>query len=251
MALTLCVIRQKTFPALTAEQEATVKRYLRADIDPGTVVQHYADITVRVMDIQTLGPGKWLNDAIINFYRALIQVRCDNQKLKVWLFNTHFYDKLGLPFHYNEVKRWTKRCKPSIFDKDLLIVPFNILESHWCCGVINFPKKRFEVYDSSHWIDENIFRKKMVRYLQEAQKDILKSKFEEEEWSTFKCDCPKQDNGFDCGVFTLHFMRCLALNKRVGDRAEFDFGQRDMPYLRKQMILDTLNKEILGEAAKP
>lgn len=248
MALTLCVVRPK-FPALTMVEQDAVKKYL-AKGDPGEVAQDHANMEVKVMDIKTLAPETWLNDQIINFYRVLIQERCNGQKLGVWLFRTNFYSTLEEQ-GYDKVKRWTKTCKPNIFSKKLVIIPILCSGSHWCCGVINFGMRRFEVYDSKSWLDKDEFGKQMLMYLREEHPDKMGGvKFDEEKWTAVKCDCPQQDNGFDCGVFTSHFMRCLALNKRVGDRARFDFGQSDISYLRKRMILDIVNKEILGEAAE-
>jgi hypothetical protein len=66
---------------------------------------------------------------------------------------TNFYSTLK-DGGYGKVKRWTKKLKkgPSgavrglcanIFDLDLLVVPINLMNSHWCCGAINFKQKRF------------------------------------------------------------------------------------------------------------
>lgn len=44
-------------------------------------------------------------------------------------------------------------------------------------------------------------------------------------------DNPTQMNGFDCGVFT-----CLAIDYLMRD-VDFDFSQKDMPYLRSTCFL--------------
>jgi Ulp1 family protease len=43
---------------------------------------------------------------------------------------------------------------------------------------------------------------------------------------------PQQANGIDCGVFMLAAARCI-----LGGH-EFDFSQKDIPFLRKKMTLD-------------
>lgn len=43
---------------------------------------------------------------------------------------------------------------------------------------------------------------------------------------------PTQENGYDCGVFA-----CQSL-EYVSRGAEFNFSQKNMPYLRQRMILE-------------
>ncbi len=45
---------------------------------------------------------------------------------------------------YSAVQRWTKeltRVNSSIFAKDVIIVPVNYRDSHWCCGIIDMRAK--------------------------------------------------------------------------------------------------------------
>lgn len=34
------------------------------------------------------------------------------------------------------------------FDKDIIIIPINHNNTHWCCAAVNIAEKRFEYYDS-------------------------------------------------------------------------------------------------------
>lgn len=199
--------------------------------------------------MKTLLPRRWLNDEIINFYRALIQVQCNNQNRSVWSFRTNFYSTLTSK-GYKDVKRWTRRVESTIFEKELIIIPINVGSTHWCCGVINFTANLFEVYDSSKILKADEFGENMLDYLKEEHFDKKKVKFDTDGWESVECDCPLQNNGVDCGVFTSQFMRCLAFNKRVDGHAQFDFDQSKIPYLREQMISDIRNKEILGKAVE-
>jgi len=50
-------------------------------------------------------------------------------------------------------------------------------------------------------------------------------------------DCPEQENGFDCGVFTCQFLESLSRG------VDFNFSQKDMQYLRRRMVYE------IGKAA--
>ena len=52
-------------------------------------------------------------------------------------------------------------------------------------------------------------------------------------------EVPQQHNGCDCGVFMSTFANYL----RVG-REDFDFTQRDMPYMRRRIGVDVLQGSI-------
>ena len=107
------------------------------------------------------------------------------------------------------------------------------------------------MYDSSGAAEADAFYSQMLTYVDEEHQKKRGSPFDFTGWESkiYIGDCPQQNNIHDCGVFTAQFMRCLALRERHDADIEFDFDQSDMPYLRKRMILDILNKEILGEAA--
>ncbi len=49
-----------------------------------------------------------------------------------------------------------------IFEKDLVIIPLHISETHWCCGVINFRLKRLEYYDSLQGEPGDFFQVKYI-----------------------------------------------------------------------------------------
>jgi len=75
----------------------------------GEVVEAF-NIPIMKKDIQTLCPGEWLNDEVINFYGNLIMVRSKNstELPKVHVFSTFFYKSLS-EVGYDKVRRWTKK----------------------------------------------------------------------------------------------------------------------------------------------
>ena len=49
---------------------------------------------------------------------------------------------------------------------------------------------------------------------------------------------PQQDNGSDCGVFTCQTLEALARGRDLRDVSAWDFGHRNMPYIRQMMVLE-------------
>jgi sentrin-specific protease 1 len=53
-------------------------------------------------------------------------------------------------------------------------------------------------------------------------------------------DVPQQMNGSDCGMFACKFAEYLSRGKLT-----FSFNQTHMPYFRRRMILEILNKKLM------
>ena len=50
----------------------------------------------------------------------------------------------------------------------------------------------------------------------------------------------KQDNDYDCGVFTCAIADCIARS------VPFNFKQTDMPYFRKRLVVEIVTKKFLS-----
>jgi len=202
-------------------------------------------------DIQRLLPGSWLNDELINFYGQLIVDRAtslevqkenidisgtdSNNKtvppLRIHYFSTFFWLKLQQGYAKSNLKKWTKKL--DLFSKDLVLIPINHNQTHWSAAVINFKEKRIESYDSMDAENERkgpLFA--LLRsYLQDEHRDKKGKDFNFSGWKNYgRPDTPQQENHYDCGVFTLNFLECVARG------AEFGFKQSNMPYLRQRLI---------------
>jgi sentrin-specific protease 1 len=49
---------------------------------------------------------------------------------------------------------------------------------------------------------------------------------------------PQQDNGSDCGVFSVQTLDALARGKDLTKPEEWEFGATNMPYIRDLMIYE-------------
>ncbi|KAF8528061.1 cysteine proteinase [Hysterangium stoloniferum] len=194
------------------------------------------------------GPDQWLNDEVINIYGAILLDRAEkymaNKKilvngaakkrkgkapefLNIHYFNTYLYPKVP-KYDVFRLNRWTK--KVDIFSKDYVFIPVNHGNVHWTLSAINFRKKRIEAYDSMGHYRPEVY-KTLRNYLDLEHRDKKMKPFDFTDWvDHFDEDIPKQENGYDCGVFTCQFMESLSRGVE-----EFAFDQSDMVYIRNRM----------------
>ncbi|KAI7834419.1 hypothetical protein BX661DRAFT_138513 [Kickxella alabastrina] len=198
---------------------------------------------VTARDLQTLMPGKWLNDEVINFYMQLIMGRSANagggkaaSLPKVHAFNTFFFSTLR-ENGYARVKRWTRRI--DVFAMDLVVVPVH-LGVHWCCAIVDFGQRSIRYYDAL--LGENTeCLELLMEYLRLESRDKRGGKvFDEQGWAmTCEKDIPRQQNGYDCGVFAVAFAEHIARG------AELDFAQENCAFLRRKMVYEIATKALL------
>ncbi|KAJ7071228.1 cysteine proteinase [Mycena amicta] len=229
--------------SLPPEDDAQVDSLLRKQ----GVISKYAKEQVTDQDILRLRPGKWLNDEIINFYGALVLGRSDDCKENSWkgakdqkplnvhYFSTFFWSKLEKEgYDKGRLAKWTKKI--DIFSKDVILIPVNHANIHWTAAAINFRRKRIESYDSMLDDRSSVF-KLLRRYLDQEHRNKKKVPFDFTDWEDYMSkDTPRQENGFDCGVFTCQFLESLSRGQE-----RFNFMQKDIPYLRRRMIWEIGN----------
>jgi Ulp1 family protease len=82
------------------------------------------------MNVNTLMPGRWLNDAIVNFWIKWVSVPRSPNDLasKVHVFSSHFLSSVLTNNYSSGLKRWLRKI--NIFEKKLLLFPFHGA-GHW------------------------------------------------------------------------------------------------------------------------
>ncbi|KAF2071588.1 hypothetical protein CYY_007097 [Polysphondylium violaceum] len=226
-------------PLSPKEDQIIDNIFKRGGDDEEVVSKVGANICTR-SDIRLLGPGKWLNDEIINFYLIMLNTRqtTSTKYMKCHFFNTFFYQLLcnnNGTYNYDRVKKWTNSI--DIFSLEKVILPIH-LGNHWCCAVINFKEKLIQYYDSLLG-DNPACLSKLRRYLQDEMKNRKKEgiiNLDEFRDVTDK-DIPTQNNGYDCGVFMCKFAEFSSRG------AKLNFTQKDITQYRRRMALEILNKQ--------
>ncbi|XP_015251106.1 PREDICTED: sentrin-specific protease 3-like [Cyprinodon variegatus] len=185
-------------------------------------------------DLGTLYGQNWLNDQIMNMYGDLVM---DSVPDKVHFFNSFFYDKLRTK-GYEGVKRWTKNV--DIFQKDLLLIPIH-LEVHWSLVSVDIPRRTITYFDSQRTLNRRC-PKHISKYLQaeavkKDQRDFLTG------WKGFfKMTPPVEMSSADLANVSCllpQYCKCLALGQ------PFNFGQQDMPRLRRQMYKELCHCKLI------
>ncbi|XP_026223662.1 sentrin-specific protease 1 [Anabas testudineus] len=231
------LVEKPEFPQLTEEMEAEINRALRGG-SPHEVLSEGFGLSLTRKDLQTLSNLNWLNDEVINFYMNLLVERSKDSSLpSVNTFNTFFYPKLRSS-GYSAVRRWTK--KMDIFSKDILLVPVH-LGVHWCLSVVDFRKKAIMYFDSMGGNNDEAC-KILFEYLQQESKDKKGKELDTSGWtlhSKKRTEIPQQMNGSDCGMFTCKYADYITKDKPI------TFTQIHMPYFRKRMVWEILNRKLL------
>ncbi|GAA6000909.1 hypothetical protein JCM10207_004714 [Rhodosporidiobolus poonsookiae] len=240
--------KRRVFPEdVLPEQKSLVSAALKNKSFASTI----PGAEVRGNDIWRLKPGEWLNDSIIDFIGILINLRSkaaddkgdrgegERRLRKVHCFGQNFY-KMFTESGFDKVKRWTRKF--DTFDKDIIIVPINQGGNHWVCAAVNIADKRIEYYDSLGRARDSVYVN-LRKWVEQEHQNRKKEPIDLSSWENYwDDDRPQQGNAFDCGVFTCMFMESLSR-----DVEGFDFSQKNMPYLRKKLVLMIKEQSLLDD----
>ncbi|XP_022672379.1 sentrin-specific protease 1-like isoform X2 [Varroa destructor] len=213
----------RAITALNAPRNETLSELLRLEITRN--------------DLETLTGLNWLNDNVINFYLTMIVERSkENSSLpKTYAFSTFFVTTLEQK-GYAGVRRWTK--KVDLFSHDIVLVPVH-LGMHWCMAVIDIRHTTIKYYDSMGKRNDRCLRD-LLDYLVSEMKDKKKEPLDISEWKLVNVEgLPQQNNGSDCGMFACKYAEYASRDARL------NFTQGDMPYFRKRMIVELLDRKLM------
>ncbi|GAA5873304.1 hypothetical protein JCM3774_005936 [Rhodotorula dairenensis] len=246
-------VRKRRFPAKLSKEQAMIVQDIFSNRSYETSIKGAA---AAFRDMNRLNGQEWLNDELINYYGVMINNRSDaadarekanepdprgfgeERVLKAFCFNTNFFT-MYRQSGFAKVKRWTRRF--DTFAKDIIIVPVNHKNMHWCCAAINIREKRFEYYDSLGSPRDFVY-KSLREWLAEEHKSRKGTEIDLSDWEDYwDPNVPRQGNANDCGVFTCMFMEALSR-----DCAGFDFEQKNMAYLRRRIALEIDKGELLS-----
>lgn len=204
--------------------------------------------TVQRQSLRRLKPGQWLNDEVIHFFFLLLAQRDakSSPKKRCHFFKSFFINKLldedvSNTYQYRNVSDWSKHAPGSnLFDLDKIFFPVNIKKVHWALIVVFINEKRIQFYDS---LKEVFCLDAILNYLNDEWKRLHEG--EElpnlKDWKivTSTTGIPKQENGFDCGVFTCMFADYIHQNKAL------DFTQTDVTQYRERIASSILRGDLL------
>lgn len=217
-------------------------------------------------------PSPWLNDEIINAYmqavvdygqkrahelRAVIpsgkssspsstptvpppssQQAASASMPRYHYFNTYFYPKIR-DQGPSSVDRWLKRAKLDprrLLEMERIFIPVH-QGAHWTLLVISPRFRTIEYFDSLNGRPASFVRavKRWLAY-------CLKDDWNEDEWKVPLTKSPVQENGYDCGVFTITTARMITLG--IDPMA---YNQTDIPLQRRRIAAELINGGLHGE----
>ncbi|XP_049538963.1 uncharacterized protein LOC125953420 [Anopheles darlingi] len=230
--------KEVPLPDLTQEQLTFIKRKLQTP--PHALVMDKFKIQITGDAFRTLDGNTWLNDEVINFYMQLLQYRSEQRRdqglPKVYSKSTFFLSSLRRS-GYSGVRRYTK--KVDLFSFDIIVVPVHVNEVHWCMAIIDLRRKAIEYYDSLG-APNNPVLEMLENYLCQESLDKRQVPFDKTGLTKRNMsDCPKQNNGSDCGVFSCMFAEFLTRDHPI------TFNQSRMQYFRRKMMLEIAQGELI------
>lgn len=232
---------------LSEEESRLVWQALYDDGPPENIIATVGTDSVTRRSFRRLRPGIWLDDELINCYFSLIAqreaLRCLNSvKLPSFFFKSFFFSRLlenGTGYNYNNVKTWSRGSDIFAFNK--VYVPVNINNMHWTLVVASMQQEEIEYKDSDNGDgnhgDGKACLEAFLRYLEDEHMDKKKIPLpNKESWKLIlrKNDCPKQENGWDCGVF------CCAFADFISRDLKLNFGQNYVTDYREKIALSII-----------
>lgn len=203
---------------------------------------------------ETLEDGEWLNGDIIDWYMNRLnvgQAKLFNES--TLYFGTNFMRMLALASNfklasttdvaleldYNRLRRHSRNrirstdstIRTNLFDYERLFFPINVARSHWVGACVHVREKRIVMYDSMNYRLRMYGRLLRLYLKREFEAQVRTSTFHTKEWEIV-CDtyyCPKQNNGYDCGIFVCLFAEYLGAGR------ELVFNQNHATEFRKEM----------------
>ena len=193
--------------------------------------------------LKCLDGCSWLNDEIVNFNMSMLQERdmklCGlfHQRTSSHYYSSFFMTKLmdsgDGSYNYNNVKRWSKKF--NIFQKQKVFCPINVKNTHWTMLIMYIQEKKIKYYDSMASKGTR-YLNGALRYLHDESIKTSESNFDPYEWELISTgdQIPQQENGFDCGVFSIMYADFIT------DDLPLIFSQDQMPMFRKKICANIL-----------
>lgn len=215
----LISIRKKK---LSSNEINIVDKYFSSYNQSSVIIDKF-NVPFKVIYLQTLKPGTWLNDEVINFYMSMLSEYDEARPSPPGINKNHYFSSFFMAkyfnvkdfngsstdsslYSYSNIKRWTKKF--NVFEKNKIFFPVNRGNSHWTLSYIDITKKEIHYIDSMNH-SGRIFLLALLDFLEhEAIDKELNKNFKRSEWTLIDSydhnpPVPQQNNGYDCGMFSI------------------------------------------------
>jgi len=227
-----------------------------------------ANIVLTVADYRAMRDDQWLNDAVMNSYVKLLNVRDDLERAShaaaslsarslpippfsgTRIMNTFFFDRLWSRQHgydYVGVSRWARKAGVDLKSIGQVIIPVNLDRVHWVMIVVDLHRREFVFCDPYGAGDRRGTVQHVRQWLSdEAEQQLgpdVVAEWAVDDWDVvIAVDLPKQVDSSSCGVFTLLAASFFAA------RTTCKHTQADMADLRRRLAIDLFLDDIVWTA---
>ena len=172
----------------------------------------YDDVSIYQGDLDTLKPGQWLNDQIISFSMARIEKTLHDSGTAVRFLDASLVSCLRLQLDdddEDDTKGFVEGI--GLTTSSAVVVPLTNRTSmdthstHWSLLYIDLNDDLALHLDSHHNYNHGA--------AEMATSDIYQLLKRAEVPEVIDVKCPQQENGYDCGIFTILHAQCLAEGK--------------------------------------
>eukprot|EP00986_Skeletonema_menzelii_P001411 scaffold376_cov137-Skeletonema_menzelii.AAC.8 len=204
----------KLLRPLTPDEAQIVKMALYGHGPKSQVLASQGADSVQRDSMQTLQPGQWLNDEVINYFLKNCLAKRDEMlcakqpgRKRSHFFNSFFvqtmfddkndnFDLRGR-YNYKNVRRWSKKVPgKDIFNLKYIFCPINLDNMHWTSACIFMEEKKIQYFDSLGGSERGKL-KGLLQYLKDEWKAKKGGEMDVSEWKLVGCqeDTPRQKNG--------------------------------------------------------
>lgn len=196
-----------------------------SSVDPDQLICQINGYQIFGAQLALLKEGNWLNDELINFFFIQNAGYIPNPKFHI--HRTQFFQLLS------EKSPSLSRYSRPPDSVERIFIPANVSESHWLLIVVEIDEQNISIYNSlptaAYLMNQistliNLYLKKYMGVVTQ--------------FSTTVQITPFQDNGCDCGIFTIEYGRYLLQNRPFDDF----LCQANIALIRQSMISFLLSK---------
>ncbi|KAF3800499.1 putative ubiquitin-like-specific protease 1B [Colletotrichum gloeosporioides] len=245
----LRVPKKRLVKSLSTDWAAKVQDSIHAD--PQQVLAKTAEnVELRRHDFLKVVPEtEWLNDEIVNgsllwldryVNEAAGATDVKSTKRVCLAMNSFFYKRLvdnGVQNTERALRRYGV-TKATFLNLETILMPI-CSGNHWTLLVVRPQKRTVSHMDSLNPRGTSTHTKRGLAWVQA----VLGDDFKADEWRVVKHEAPEQDNGYDCGVFTITNGICLALGLNAIDA----YSKDELPLQRRRIAAMLLNKGFKGD----
>ncbi|KAJ1434721.1 hypothetical protein B484DRAFT_303010, partial [Ochromonadaceae sp. CCMP2298] len=118
-------------------------------------------------------------------------------------------------YTYGNIQRWSKKF--DFFHAEKVVIPINHSNKHWVLVVVFPQRKEVWFYDSMSGVESKRYLGRISQFLEDLWKEKIQAVamkeqglvFNLSEWKFEVADTPKQNNGYDCGVFLIRYVEYI------------------------------------------